>query len=516
MNSMIQKLFDWYGKRNVIAVTVVIAVLLVAGGTKVLMTTTNTSPTTQEQQKLVTVAAVSSFTGGEGFVTVGTLEAQNEAVVQSEIGGRLTSVRVDLGDHVSAGQILATLENASQRAALTQAQGSYEAAVAAAQQSDVAAAQAKTSLEAAKQNAISAIRNTFTTAQGAVYNSIDTFYANPKFSTPGVRISGSPSEVSYLNNERVRLQTILPKWQTRTASLTTEDDLIAEIQTSISNLNMVIGITEQFLELFRAGGNGIYTDAEMLSYSSSFSSLLNTLNAQRSALVSSQTAIQNATQAYQRAQLGGTEAEVSSANAQVKQARGALEAAQANYAKTILRAPITGEVISLTMKNGNFISAYSPLATITNQNGLIVKTFVNTDVATHIAVGDHVTINGTVDAVVTNKASAVSKTTGKVEVRIGVSDSSLTSGTSVDVQFKTGETNTSDDTDVMIPLTAVKLTADAAYVFTIENGILVAHTVTLGEPTGSKVGITSGIDPTWTIVTDARGLSDGMEVEVRN
>jgi len=53
---------------------------------------------------------------------VGTVRAVSEAQIQAERGGRVTSVRVKAGDFISAGTIIATLENASEYASLLQAE----------------------------------------------------------------------------------------------------------------------------------------------------------------------------------------------------------------------------------------------------------------------------------------------------------------------------------------------------------------------------------------------------------
>ena len=82
------------------------------------------------------------------------VEAVSEANLQAETGGRITSVSVDVGDTVSAGKVLATIESSAQRAALVQAQGAYEAAVAAFLAGEVTYSEIAASIEYALAHAI--------------------------------------------------------------------------------------------------------------------------------------------------------------------------------------------------------------------------------------------------------------------------------------------------------------------------------------------------------------------------
>ncbi len=58
-----------------------------------------------------------------GYVT-----ARREATVSAQITGKLTEVLIEEGDHVKEGQVLARLDDTSQRAALAQAQAQFHAA----------------------------------------------------------------------------------------------------------------------------------------------------------------------------------------------------------------------------------------------------------------------------------------------------------------------------------------------------------------------------------------------------
>ncbi|MBV8741839.1 MAG: efflux RND transporter periplasmic adaptor subunit [Sinobacteraceae bacterium] len=68
-------------------------------------------------------AASSSVLDATGYVT-----AQRRATVSAQITGTLTAVLIEEGDHVKEGQVLARLEDTSQRAAVSQAQAELHSA----------------------------------------------------------------------------------------------------------------------------------------------------------------------------------------------------------------------------------------------------------------------------------------------------------------------------------------------------------------------------------------------------
>lgn len=76
-----------------------------------------------------------------GYVT-----ARREATVSAQITGTLTDVLIEEGEHVNAGQVLARLENAAQRAGLDQARAQLQASQALATQFEAQLGQARRDL----------------------------------------------------------------------------------------------------------------------------------------------------------------------------------------------------------------------------------------------------------------------------------------------------------------------------------------------------------------------------------
>ncbi len=80
----------------------------------------------------VTTATSAAPSAGGGDTAVlqatGYVTARRQATVSAQITGTLTQVLIEEGDHVTAGQVLATLEDTAQRAALAQTQAQLRAA----------------------------------------------------------------------------------------------------------------------------------------------------------------------------------------------------------------------------------------------------------------------------------------------------------------------------------------------------------------------------------------------------
>jgi RND family efflux transporter MFP subunit len=74
-------------------------------------------------QPMMTGGPSTSVLDATGYVT-----ARREATVSAQITGTMTEVLIEEGDHVRAGQVLARLEDTSQRAALAQAQAQLHSA----------------------------------------------------------------------------------------------------------------------------------------------------------------------------------------------------------------------------------------------------------------------------------------------------------------------------------------------------------------------------------------------------
>lgn len=462
----------------------------------------------------VEVRSVSDLASGRVFTAVGSVEAVSEAKLQTESGGRVTSVLADIGDTVSAGTILATLENNSERASLLQAQGSYEAAVAGAEQSDSGVRGSEIALTSAKEAARAEARSSYSAVNDILITTIDQFYSEPQSpALPGVRVSGN---TSFLSAERIAFQTIMPQWQTAVAA-NDESNLNALLLQSEANVVRMITLLDNFIQISSdARTADTLLGQPLTSYSASLLARRSQLNQVYSGLQSTRSNLTSAEEGFLRASIGGTSGELSLANAQVKIALGSLRAAQANYEKTLVRTPISGVVNAMYLKAGDYVSPSAPAAIVANNNGLEIKTAVNQEDSLKLAIGDTVSIDRTATGTITALAEAIDPSTGKVAVNISVAaDTTLQNGTTALITF-TAKTEVVT-TEISLPLSAIKMTGSGPVVFSVdgEPSQLTSIPVTLGPVSGSNVLVTEGITLDSKIVVDARGLKAGQEVTTK-
>lgn len=521
----LQTLFQWYGKRTVIIAFGVIA-LLVVGGIVLKTAAPSTTEDVAAQLPTVRTAVANSLSDQVSTELIGTVRARNEAEVETESAGRVTAVRAELGDTVTAGQILVQLENASEAAAVLQAEGSYDAAVAAAAQSDVSVSQAENAvitaenaITDAQNDIVNLYRDSYTTANNILLNQIDQFYTDPYGQFPRVKIDDRTNGDT-LTNQRIAFRTLMPNWQSDSsaATVTTDSDQILSIITT--NTRSILAIVDIFIEIIpRESDNPFFSDSELeaelasfISASSQLNNILASVEATRTQLTNAEKSLENAEKSLAQAQIGGTNSDVSAANAQVKQALGSLRSAQAAFAKTIVRSPIAGQVNKINVNPGDFLGSFTPVATIANNNALEITTFVGEADRALITLEQAVRIEGSFSGTITNIAPAVDPVTKKVEVKIATENETIQNGDTVTISI-TGNNAPAAVARFMIPLTAVKFTETDGVVYTVEDNTLIAFPVTLGDISGSYVEILDGIERSAEIVIDARGRAAGQKVE---
>lgn len=515
----------WYkGLPRTQKIVVAVVILLVVVGVLTLAFSgkeeVEVAKTTKRSVHLASVASLSNIE--TNLPLVGTVTSVSEATLRAETSGRLTRVYKKLGDGVSAGSIIAEFENSGERAAVLQAEGAYEQAKASKEIAWMNNGQAGTSLNDTKRQSVNAIASAYITMDDAISGKTDSAFTDPKFDQVKLAISVPDANLaSSLEIKRKAIEKILRAREKKNMTISESSDLVAElttIQTEVETIKTYLddlftayskALPDQnFSETTLATGK-----ANTQAARQSIGTLLSTLVTTRTTLTASITASQISGGAS-----GGTGA-LASADAQVKQAQGAYNAALSRLEKTIIRSPITGTLNSLSINTGDYISAFTQVAVVSNNGALEVVSLVTEDDAKRITVGAPATINETVGGVVTRIASAIDPTTKKIEVRIGIKDgkSSLINGQSVSIMLikNKKDTKAEETQSIVIPLSALKLTPRGANVFVMSSSsTLVAIPVKEGAILGEQIQILSGLTGSEQIVTDARGLKEGQEVTV--
>jgi multidrug efflux pump subunit AcrA (membrane-fusion protein) len=454
---------------------------------------------------------------------VGVVESVSEATVRAESSGQLTRVYKKLGDRVYAGEVIATFDNAGERAAVLQAEGAYEQAKAARDLSNVNLNNSNSgnSLESAKATALNAISSSYISMDDAVRAKTDIAFSNPR--TDVLRfLPLAPDQVLLfkIETERKEIEKMLVQRDNLNKTLTINSDLETELTTALNELNTVKNYLDDLARVYSiAIPNGEFTQASIDAQKSIVSGM-------RSAVSGSISSVNGAKLGLQSAKNGNnittdiknpTQAQ---GDASVKIALGAYQGALARLNKTIVRSSISGTINSLTVKTGDYATPSQTIAVVSNNNALLVTTYITPEDSKKVIVGGEVLVNGKIPAVVTRVASAIDTLTKKIKIEIGFKNEnqSLTNGQSVRIEIAgLGETKVVKKLDekIKIPLSSVKMTPRGSFVFMVVDGKLSGKEVSIGALTGDEVEILSGITVDDVIVKDARGLKDGQEVQVK-
>ncbi|MES2006938.1 MAG: efflux RND transporter periplasmic adaptor subunit [Patescibacteria group bacterium] len=463
----------------------------------------------ENQSRTVELKSVAELSSNSTPLSIaGTVSSKSEASIRAEAGGRIVAVNYTLGDYVGAGAVIAQTENASQRAAVMQAQGAVDAASAGASVS-------QTGLAGAKSGAVTSLLSAYGAVDKAVHADVDPMFSNPEGVQVQFLVQSSDSQ-SKINAENLRstLSPIFTREAAQSASLSTSADLVAELQATQKELRVVRDFLDAVIKTLNSGIATNNTSAATIA------TYLATANGARAAVVGSISALVSAQQSIETAEKGA-DTNIGSSAAVLTQAQAGLAAARASLEKTIVRAPISGTINSLSLKVGDYLSAGTVAAVVANNGALEVVAYVTENDARELSAGAVATIetkDGTVKGTVTRVAPALDPQTKKVEVRIGIVDgaSKLLNGQSVTVSIARAPKASAPTTRITLPLSALKVGADSVSVFTLdETNKLVAHTVVLGTLLGDRVVIESGVTADMKIVTDARGLQPGQAVLIK-
>lgn len=475
----------------------------------------------------VTLATVGDLSSAAGPLELtGTVTSESQASILAQTSGEITALTHALGDYVQAGDVIATFENSAQRAAVTQAQGQYDAAQAAlakaqgatAANSSVTSSSAATGAQNAATTARAALASAYSALDDAVHTRADALFLNPRTGSPTVAFTVPDSAlVSKLQYERAQLESELAD-AAALSSASSSTDIDSAALAMVAHANDIAAFMN---DLIRAVNE---TPPSQATSAATLSGYQTSLAAARTETLGAVTSVTAAKGAYDSAVSGaataatsagaGTTNDIKAAQASALSAEGALAAANSALQKTIVRSPISGTIVSLPVTQGDYVSAFSPVATVSNPGALYVESQVTPDDAATIAVGNSAVVDGTIAGVVTFIAPALDPATGKIEVKIGLKGavSGLTDGEVTTVALGRAAKPLAAG-PLTIPIIAALISPTGPVVFTVTaSSTLEAHPIVFGSILGDQVQVTSGLTSDMLIVADARGLAAGQTV----
>jgi HlyD family secretion protein len=323
------------------------------------------------------------------------------------VGGRVQSVSVKVGDKVTKGMTLATLDPESTLGAMTQAQAGYASAKANYEKVLNGATSANvdvanSAIAVAEQNLDHSVSNTYTQIESMIKTSVDSMYLYPNSNEPQFQVSFSdpstnsnvvlsPQDINQklnLGNERVTIGNLLSSWKNATS--TNENETI---DMTLKNLTAV----KSYLNAVSDGLSSITYDTKYQSYFDKHKADISTAKATVDTLINTiqnnQLAVQTAKASANVVTTGARPEDVAVAKAQMDTALGALQIAQAAYNSHIIAAPGDGTVTAVKVNVGEISSPNSTVIELTGNNfaktvSLMVPrdTIINIDGKTYVLV----------------------------------------------------------------------------------------------------------------------------------
>lgn len=382
---------------------------------------------------------------------IATVSATGKVISPSDVGlaplvaGTLMKLNVKVGDHVTAGEELAQIDTTNLVTALTSANASLvnaKAAVAALvptktkaeqAQADLQLSQAQAALALAKKN--QADNTALTQANSASYQqsvdsakkALDDATANAALAAKTYQTSVDAAALNYNNYEGLygpsgitvpfcqSIDTIngnctqlISYWSTWQNALTTQTSSLLKDKQNLDNL------TTAYNNALLTQKNNLAKDAVTIAgYASSVQSAQNALD---NLIASTNVAMQPAKQSA-----------IDSAQAQLANAQAAYDQAKRNLDAATIKAPVAGDVASIsTAVGGNVPTTSAPATTSANATGFIVLTNVSSlEVTGSFSEADAAKIKAGQPATYTFDALSGVNATGKV---IGVDLLPTTSG----------------------------------------------------------------------------------------
>lgn len=454
------------------------------------------------------------------FSLYGTVTSKSEATIRAESGGKIRAVYKKLGDYSAAGTVIAEFDNAAERAAVESAEGAYESANLGKDIAGISRDSSDSALSVAKTQALNIIASTYTGLDDAIRTKTDPAWRNPQTREAHLAPTISDAKlVIELESERINIETMLRAREARNRTLTSNSDLVSELTLIETEANTIKNYLDNLsLSFNRAIPDNSATVAQIETYKASAAGARLSVGGIIASISGVRSALNNSLAANLIAEKNSSSAMASSgsaADAQLKSALGNLRGAEARLEKTIIRSPISGTINSLSIETGDFIAPYTEVAVVSNNGALEVITYVTEEDARLLAIGASVAIEGGSSGVITRIAPALDPKNKKIEVRIGITSANkLINGQSVRTQI-TRKESSATKAPLQIPLSALKITPSGSVVFTVsEANTLIAHEVKGGALLGDRIVITEGLTTDMDIVTDARGLQEGMVVSV--
>ena len=311
----------------------------------------------------------------------GTVSPIGKADLAFKKSGVISSIPVKVGNQVKKGDVVASLDSASDLAVLASAKATL-----ADMSRNLTPEELKVqqdSLYTAKQNALNAVHDGYAKAQSALVNYTDNFFTNPQTVNPNISLrTDSVTLQNRINNERISVSDALNSWASGLNSVTSSDvsnfiksldGYLATEKTFMSDLSSIVG-------KMNPGNSGLpqsVIDADTATMNAGLSSI----NSAIDTVTSAETALSSAQSNYDLKLAGNSSQSIAAQQAKVDQA-------QASVDDDSIISPIDGIVTQADPNTGEFVAAGQSGFAVENDSSFKIEAYVPEADIAKIAVGN--------------------------------------------------------------------------------------------------------------------------------
>lgn len=345
----------------------------------------------------------------EQITVAGEVKAAQEVELGFEQSGRVSAVYASVGQIVSAGSALASLSSAELSASVLQKQAALEiqqakldGLKAGAQPADIAASQA--AVDKAQQdlvNMYASISDTlsdgFAKGTDAVQTQLNGFFSNADTNNPQLTYTTSDSQsATDAATLRVKSRAELSAWSIELASISPASQsaiLEAALPKGLAHLSIIRTLVQDVIKTLNSETN--LSATTLATYKTSAADALSEVNTAITDLndISQDIASQKIAVAQLQAQLefkraGSTAHDIAAQQASVNSAAADVASAQAQLAKSTLRAPFSGTVTKMDAKVGQVVSPDAAVVSLMSNGIFQIETFIPEVAIAQVEVGD--------------------------------------------------------------------------------------------------------------------------------
>ncbi len=458
----------------------------------------------------------------------GTVEPAQNPNLAFESSGRVARVSVVVGQTVSAGQTLASLDLGTLSATREQAVANLAAASAKlagleapTRQTDLtvkqtAVAQAQQSLANTYTNAQVALANARDQISTALHNNTDTLFSQPNSTNPTIAFQSTNNQI-VINTitARAALNTQIATWGTAIDALSPASSP-ADTETAITNsLTVLVSVRDYSSQLLGALANAVPSatfpqsainaaQVAVQGLNTNTNAQIATLQGQQQQIAAATLAVQSAQGALTQTSAGASTQDIQAAQASVQAAQASIDSVDAQIRNAIIVAPFTGTVGSVAIKTGQTVSAGAASISLMPESALQVTIYLSEVDAAHVHTGDMASVtldalggsrvfHATIVSLDTSPSSDPSNNTSgpayKTTLQFASNDPAIVSGMTANATIVAAQ---KADT-LIVPKSAVITNSDRSFVLIHGANGPTQQLITTGIESTSTVEVLSGL-----------------------